>query len=125
MAVGEMGGKINDFLKHLTDMNKTIWLSYDLGVKGDYSSLYSWLDNHNAVECGDNVAVFKYDAPDEESLPDKLKNDLASNVTFGKSDRIYIIWKNKQGLNKGRFIVGKRKASPWQGYGAVEVEDDI
>ncbi len=105
-------------------MNTTIWLSYDLGVKGDYPSLYSWLDNHNAVECGDNVAVFKYEASDEDKLPEILKHDLESNVAFGQSDRIYIIWKNKQGLNKGRFIVGKRKASPWQGYGESEVEDD-
>ncbi len=105
-------------------MNKTIWLSYDLGVKGDYSSLYSWLDNHNAVECGDSLAVLKYEISDEETLPDILKNDLESNVTFGKSDRVYLIWKNKEGMNKGRFIIGKRKASPWQGYGASEVEDD-
>ena len=107
-----------------TDMIKTIWLSYDLGVKGDYSSLYSWLDNHNAVECGDSLATLKYEVSDEEALPNILKNDLESNVTFGKLDRVYLVWKNKQGVNKGRFIIGKRKASPWQGYGASEVEDD-
>ena len=106
------------------NMIKTIWLSYDLGVKGDYSSLYSWLDNHNAVECGDSLATLKYEVSDEEALPNILKNDLESNVTFGKLDRVYLVWKNKQGVNKGRFIIGKRKASPWQGYGASEVEDD-
>jgi len=105
-------------------MIKTIWLCYDLGVKGDYSSLYSWLDNHNAVECGDSLASLEYEVSDEETLPGIVKNDLESNVTFGKSDRVYLVWKNKQGVNKGRFIIGKRKASPWQGYGASEVEDD-
>jgi len=105
-------------------MIKRIWLSYDLGVKGDYSSLYSWLDNHNAVECGDSLASLEYEVSDEETLPGIVKNDLESNVTFGKSDRVYLVWKNKQGVNKGRFIIGKRKASPWQGYGASEVEDD-
>jgi hypothetical protein len=105
-------------------MTKTIWLSFDLGVTGDYPKLYAWLDNHAATECGDNLAVFKYETPDEETLPDTLKNDLESHVTFGARDRVYVIWKNKQGLNKGRFIIGKRKASPWQGYGASEVEDD-
>ena len=37
-------------------MKKFIWLSYDLGIGGDYESLYSWLDNHEAKECGDSVA---------------------------------------------------------------------
>ena len=30
----------------------TIWISYDLGVRGDYENLYSWLDTHGAKECG-------------------------------------------------------------------------
>ncbi len=105
-------------------MTKTIWLSFDLGVTGDYPKLYAWLDNHDATECGDNLAVLKYETSDEETLPDTLKNELESHVNFGSMDRVYLIWKNKQGVNKGRFIIGKRKASPWQGYGASEVEDD-
>ena len=31
----------------------TIWISYDLGVRGDYEGLYAWLDSHGAKECGD------------------------------------------------------------------------
>lgn len=42
-------------------MKKTIWLSYDFGVKGDYESLYAWLDNHGAKECGNNSAALEYD----------------------------------------------------------------
>ena len=104
-------------------MIKRIWLSFDLGLTGDYTKFYAWLDNHNAVECGDNLASLEYDALDEETLSEIVKNDLKSNVTFGKSDRVYLVWKNKDSI-KGRFIIGKRKASPWQGYGASEVEDD-
>ena len=106
-------------------MIKTIWLSYDLGVKGDYSSFYAWLDDHKAKECGDSLAVLQYEVSQEEELPEKLKQDLESNITFGKMDRVYLVWKNNEGLNKGRFIIGKRKASPWQGYGESEVGDDI
>ncbi len=105
-------------------MIKTIWISYDLGVKGDYSSFYAWLDNHKASECGDSLAVLKYEVTRDDDIPEKLKQDLESNVTFGKTDRVYVIWKNNDGTNKGRFIIGNRKASPWQGYGATEVEDD-
>lgn len=27
---------------------KSLWLSYDFGMKGDYSGLYTLLDNHDA-----------------------------------------------------------------------------
>jgi hypothetical protein len=106
-------------------MNKTIWLSYDLGVKGDYQRLYAWLDNHKAKECGDSLAVINYEVRDGEDLPDKLKQDLQANVTFARTDRVYVIWKTTENLNKGRFIIGRRKASPWQGYGDVASEDDL
>ena len=26
----------------------TVWISYDLGVRGDYEGLYAWLDAHDA-----------------------------------------------------------------------------
>ncbi len=106
-------------------MTKTIWLSYDLGVKGDYQSLYAWLDNHKAVECGDSLAVIKYEVLEGETLPEKLKQDLELNITFSKTDRVYVIWKSDDGNNKGRFIFGKRKASPWEGYGDFVSEDDL
>lgn len=108
------------------DMIKTIWLSYDLGVKGDYQSFYAWLDNHKAIECGDSLAVIKYEVPEGATLPDKLKQDLDASITFSKTDRVYVIWKNdNDGNTKGRFIIGKRKASPWEGYGDSVSEDDL
>jgi hypothetical protein len=105
-------------------MMKTIWMSYDLGVKGDYSSLYRWLDNHNAVECGDSLACFKIDIQNDEKVPDILEVDIGSQVELSKSDRIYIIWKSTDGINKGRFLFGKRKAAPWHGYGDTETDED-
>lgn len=105
-------------------MQETIWLSYDLGVIGDYSNFFRWLGDVNAVECGDCVAYVKIDVPETESLPDFVKRHLESYVTFSKSDRVYIIWKNADGKSKGRFIVGKRKATPWQRYGKAGDDDD-
>ncbi len=49
-------------------MKKTIWLSYDLGVKGDYEGLYAWLDDHGAIECGESVAFFNFEIKNEENL---------------------------------------------------------
>ena len=40
-------------------MQRSIWLSYDLGVRGDYEGMYSWLENHAAKECGSSVAFLK------------------------------------------------------------------
>jgi hypothetical protein len=37
-------------------MKSAIWLTFDLGVRGDYETLYTWLDQRLAKECGDNVA---------------------------------------------------------------------
>jgi hypothetical protein len=92
-----------------------IWLSYDLGVDGDYENLYAWLDAQGAKECGDSVAAFTYQYEDVS----KIKQDLDQHVTLRKNDRIYIIFKDKDDTMKGKFIFGSRKKAPWSGY-AVE-----
>ena len=40
------------------------------GVGGDYEGLYSWLDDHDAKECGDSVAslAFSHDGSPIESF---------------------------------------------------------
>lgn len=35
-----------------------IWLSFDLGVSGDYEGMYAWLDDKRAKECGSSVASY-------------------------------------------------------------------
>lgn len=104
-------------------MNKAIWLSYDLGVKGDYEGLYAWLDDHGAIECGENVAFLRFELRNEENLAEELKENLSKNINFSKKDRIYIIWEIERRI-KGKFILGKRKSSPWVGFGSVETEEE-
>ena len=41
-------------------MKKSVWISYNLGIKGDYQSLYEWLDNHEAKECGYSLVFLIY-----------------------------------------------------------------
>lgn len=108
-------------------MQKAVWLTYDLGVKGDYQHLYAWLDDQKAIECGNNLAYFKYpiDKDDDDLLKDKLREDLEKNVSFQPGDRIYIIRKNTQEkFVAGSFIIGKRKATPWEGYGK-SIDNDV
>ena len=98
-------------------MEKTIWISYDLDIRGDYTGLFSWLDTHDAKECGNLTAVLRYSIEKGDNLVSKLRDDLQKQVKFKESDRMYVVYEDeKTGLNKGTFIVGSRRKSPWQGY---------
>jgi len=77
-------------------MRKAIWLSYDLGVKGDYEGLYAWLDDLEAKECGDSLAFFNYEIDDDRNLIEKIKEDIENNIALTKRDRIYIIFRNAE-----------------------------
>lgn len=97
----------------------TIWISYDLGVNGDYWGLYDWLDRHGAEECGDSIAVLQYDY--KKSLVDDLKADLKKAVDIDKRGRIYVIYRDKgTNKNKGVFLFGTRRAAPWVGHAPVQ-----
>jgi hypothetical protein len=104
-----------------------IWISYDLGVQGDYASLYSWLDSHGAKECGDSVAFLKYEH--RGSVKDQLKTELKKAITTDKRTRIYVVYRETEtNKNKGAFIFGGRRSPPWTGYsskgaGAIDEED--
>ena len=104
---------------------KTYWLSYDLGLKGDYNSLYTWLDKQKAKECGDSIAVFEFvsstDNPKEE-----IKNSILESIELNKTDRIYLIWRDDvRNANVGMFIIGRRKPAPWEGYFTTEEEQSF
>ena len=42
-------------------MKRIIWLFCDLDLRGDYKSLYAWLDEKEARECGDSLAALQSD----------------------------------------------------------------
>ncbi len=66
-----------------------VWLSYDLGVGGDYEGLYTFLDTLGAKECGDSLAFFEYEY--ESDLERELKDEIREKVNLNKNDRVYII----------------------------------
>lgn len=112
-------------------MKKVIWMSYDLGVQGDYNHLYAWLDNHDALECGDSMVYFVYEVPDgtdDDTFKTIIREDLESSIKFNPGNRIYMVRRVKEDDKDtfyGQFIIGKRKASPWEGYGdKTENTDD-
>ncbi|MCL5405277.1 MAG: hypothetical protein M1398_00870 [Deltaproteobacteria bacterium] len=102
-------------------MKKWIWISYDLGVKGDYEGLYAWLDNHDAKECGDSLAGLEYVYTSD--LVEEIQKDLSQSISLARHDRVYMIWREDRKM-KGKFLFGKRKAAPWSGYGSKEPQID-
>jgi len=105
-------------------MKATIWIMFDLGVRGDYPGMYEFLDGRGAKECGDSAAFLGYEYKKE--LIGELKKDLEATVSLDRRSRVYVVFPEKNGKYKGRFIAGKRKQSPWTGYqpsGADDEED--
>jgi hypothetical protein len=104
-------------------MKKLIWLSFDLGVQGDYEGLYAWLDQHDARECGDNLAVFNYEY--QKNLPEELKADLQAEIDVDKKSRFYVIYLDSETSKiKGKFLYGKRKSPLWTGFSPQEMEEE-
>lgn len=104
--------------------SRAIWISYDLGIKGDFPGLYSWLDNHDAKESGNSIAFIEYFY--KKNLLEEIGIDLKQNVEFKQGDRIYIVRTrivDSKTKVSGRFIIGKRKSNPWEGYG--QKGDDV
>jgi hypothetical protein len=97
-------------------MKHFVWVSFDLGVKGDYEGLYAWLDGQGAKECGDSLACFLFEHKSNDLLED-MKKDLRSNVQLDeKKNRVYVI-RLVKGKMKGSFIFGRRRSPPWAGFG--------
>ena len=83
-------------------MHIVMWMSYDLGVKGDYEGLYAWLDDHDAKECGNSVAFLRYEY--SANFLSELKEDIARHVNLDTRDRVYIIWREEQKNTRPVFI---------------------
>ncbi len=99
---------------------KSFWLSYDLGLKGDYEGLFSFLDNVGAIECADNLAYFAYECDTTVPYHIQVSELLQANVHIDvNKDRLYLIWKEDNGDIGGKFLFGSRKRSPWEGFGKV------
>ncbi len=93
------------------------WLSFDLGLRGNYEELYQWLDNAGSLECGDSVATFTT-SKSREQITSELSQVLGNNA------RVYLIGPGKTGQIAGRFILGRRKRAPWSGYAAPVTEGE-
>lgn len=102
-------------------MGKTqaVWLSFDLGIQGDYEGLYEWLGTWGAEECGDSLAFFHY--PYKTDLVRELTKDIKEDVRLTGRARLYLIYKDEASQLKGRFLVGGRRRPAWAEYALKDV----
>lgn len=94
------------------------WLSFDLGLRGNYEELYQWLDAAGSQECGNDVATF---------VMNKTREQITAELSkiLGTNPRIYLIGRGKKGRVAGRFVLGRRKKRPpWSGYAAAETDEE-
>jgi len=101
-------------------VTKWVWISFDLGVSGDYEGIYAWLDGHAAKECGDSVALVQFES--QGDLVTELREELKANVRLTSRSRVYAIYLGGGSKIKGTWLVGSRKQAPWTGYGSLEGE---
>lgn len=88
------------------------WISFDLGLMGNYSRVYEWLDSLHAQECGPGVATIT-----STKSRDQLGAEIQRILKGAPRARAYMI-SMKQG---GRFVAGGRKAAPWEGFASSSV----
>ena len=99
-----------------------IWISYDLGIRGDYPSLYSWLDENDATECGNSIAFLRYSY--KKDLLKELKDDLKNAGAVGEKSRVYVVYLNSEKHRvQGRFLMGGRKSPPWAGFASSDSDE--
>lgn len=91
-------------------MKKAIWISYDLGIGGDYDGLYRWLANHGAVECGDGLAFFNYQAKSSDNILEELKAEIEAGVE-STIRRGYIVFGRRRGKLKVVSSLAREKAT--------------
>src|SRR4051795_480352 len=91
-----------------------VWITFDLGLDGDYKGLYAWLDAHDANGCGESVAVLTYHC--EGSIPDRIRDDLGTSIGIDADTSIYVIYRDlATNENRGAFIFGERRVAVWNG----------
>ena len=101
----------------------TVWITFDLGLDGDYKGLYAWLDAHDANGCGESMAVLSYHC--EGSIPDRIRDDLRASICVDAYTSIYVIYRDPvTNENRGAFIFGERGIPAWNGYASSRRDVD-
>jgi hypothetical protein len=102
---------------HAKRMSKRFWVSFDVGLTSSFEKLYTWLDDNQSEECGDNVATFT-----STKSYETLVRELQTVAKPSRGMRVYLIGVSQTDGTpriRGMFTSGRRKAAPWVGFGAT------
>jgi hypothetical protein len=96
------------------------WMTFDLGLTGNYDHFYRWLDSNDAKECGSGLATFI-----SIKGRDEIEAEIQCVPAESNPARIYLISRSSDGKLVGKFLLGGRKVAPWAGYAdrTTNVED--
>jgi len=72
-------------------MKRTVWLSFDIALGGDFDGMFEWLDEHEAEECGDNLAIVKIECKEADTIRVLKKSLTSQNLCLWAS---IANWKN-------------------------------
>ncbi len=104
-------------------------LNYDLGLKGDYESLYKTLDNLGAQDCGNSNCTFDFSysssCNNHDDRFEELSKFFENEVEFKKGDRVYAVVLDSKEIARGRFLFGNRQRPVWEGYGNKEEDNGL
>lgn len=104
-------------------MKTRVWLSYDLGIDGDWDGLDRFLDECEALECGGNLATFRFEFESEHTLVPELTAAVKKAVDLSKGrPRIYAMYGIHDYDVKGEFIAEHRQPARWLGSATTEID---
>ena len=90
-------------------VRKSFCITFELKT-ADTSSVYAWLSQHHALECGVGTA-FVPDYEYETMFYNELAEDLLKLADSLK--RAYVVYPEDTGNMRGRFVIGERSVNPW------------
>ena len=90
-------------------VRKSFCITFELKT-ADTSSVYTWLSQHHALECGVGTA-FVPDYEYETMFYNELAEDLLKLEE--KKKRAYVVYPEDTGNMRGRFVIGERSVNPW------------
>jgi hypothetical protein len=102
-------------------MQTRVWLSYDIGIRGDLEGIFQFLGRHKATECGGNSASFVFNHTSD--LISEIQKEIKKDVSLDKRTRIYLIHKSGEKYI-GKFIFGTRRTAPWASFIPAEGDEE-
>ena len=89
-----------------------VWISYDLGSKGDFTNMYRWLKGYEALECGNSTAQIWYSKERGRKLVPSLRKEIEEAIAINAETRIFIIYRGSKNTLHEKWLIGSTNPTP-------------